>query len=117
VGTGRTRREAWAGELRLVALAGAALALAALSLLRPSAPTTDPWGWILWGRELLHLDLNTATVLSPSWKPLPVLITARAGLRLGAMVPVAAQRCARGALCLSPHWGGSVSRVFPGSMQ
>jgi hypothetical protein len=51
------------------------LALAALSLLAPSAPTTDPWGWIVWGREILHLDLSTVVPGAPSWKPLPVLVT------------------------------------------
>ena len=50
------------------------LALAALSLLTPSAPTYDPWSWIIWGREVVHLDLST--VGGPSWKPLPVLFTA-----------------------------------------
>ena len=35
----------------------AVLALAALSFLIPSAPTYDPWAWIIWGREILHLDL------------------------------------------------------------
>lgn len=53
----------------------ACLALALLSLLTPSAPTTDPWGWIVWGREVAHLDLDTSQGGSPSWKPLPVLIT------------------------------------------
>jgi hypothetical protein len=52
---------------------GAALALAALSLLYPSTPTYDPWAWIQWGREILHFQLNTDT--GPSWKPLPVLFT------------------------------------------
>jgi hypothetical protein len=52
----------------------ACVALAALSLLRPSAPTTDPWGWIVWGRETLHLSLDTS-VGTPAWKPLPVLVT------------------------------------------
>jgi hypothetical protein len=51
----------------------ACLALAALTLLAPSAPTYDPWAWIVWGREILHLDLNT--VAGPSWKPLPVAFT------------------------------------------
>jgi hypothetical protein len=49
------------------------LALAALSLLGPRQPTYDPWAWIVWGRETLHLDLVTAT--GPSWKPLPWLFT------------------------------------------
>jgi hypothetical protein len=35
------------------------VAVAGLSLLLPSAPTTDPWGWIVWGREIVHLDLST----------------------------------------------------------
>ena len=35
------------------------LALAALSMLGPFAPTYDPWAWIIWGREILHLDLST----------------------------------------------------------
>ena len=47
--------------------------LAALTFLAPSAPTYDPWAWIVWGREVLHLDLST--VDGPSWKPLPVLLT------------------------------------------
>ena len=56
---------------RLLVLA--CLGLAALSLLGPSNPTYDPWAWIIWGREITHLDLNT--VSGPSWKPLPVLFT------------------------------------------
>jgi hypothetical protein len=47
--------------------------LTALTFLAPSAPTYDPWAWIVWGREILHLDLST--VDGPSWKPLPVLLT------------------------------------------
>jgi hypothetical protein len=52
---------------------GACVALAALSLLAPSQPTYDPWSWVLWGREVLHLDLTTT--YGPSWKPLPVALT------------------------------------------
>ncbi len=50
------------------------LAVAALSLLGPTVPTYDPWAWIIWGREIMHLDLVTTD--GPSWKPLPVLFTA-----------------------------------------
>jgi len=53
----------------------ACVALAAVSLVTPSVPTTDPWGWIVWGREVAHLDLDTSSGGSPSWKPLPVLLT------------------------------------------
>jgi hypothetical protein len=49
------------------------LALAALTLLLPSAPTYDPWAWLVWGREVAHLDLVTS--FGPSWKPLPVIFT------------------------------------------
>lgn len=54
---------------------GGALLVAGLSLLWQAAPTTDPWGWIVWGREVAHLDLDTSSSGAPSWKPLPVLIT------------------------------------------
>jgi hypothetical protein len=56
---------------RLLVLA--CLGLAALSLLGPDQPTYDPWAWIIWGRETLHLDLVTTN--GPSWKPLPWLFT------------------------------------------
>ena len=49
----------------------ACLAVSALTLLFPSTPTYDPWAWLLWGREILHLDLVTEG--GPSWKPLPVM--------------------------------------------
>jgi hypothetical protein len=51
----------------------ACLGLAVLSLLTPSTPTYDPWAWIIWGREIAHLDLST--LQGPSWKPLPVFFT------------------------------------------
>jgi hypothetical protein len=47
--------------------------LAALSLLLPSVPTQDSWSWIVWGREVLHFNLDTTS--GSSWKPLPVLFT------------------------------------------
>jgi hypothetical protein len=56
-----------------VACVAAAVALAALSLILPWATTYDPWAWIVWGREVAHLDLRTTA--GPSWKPLPVLFT------------------------------------------
>ena len=48
-------------------------ALAGLTLFLPSTPTYDPWAWIMWGREIAHLDLVTTG--GPSWKPLPVVFT------------------------------------------
>jgi len=54
-------------------LAGAALVIGALSLLIPSTPSYDPWAWLVWGREIVHLKLHTTG--GPSWKPLPVIFT------------------------------------------
>jgi hypothetical protein len=48
-------------------------ALAALSLAGPSVPTQDSWSWVVWGREVAHLSLDTTA--GSSWKPLPVLFT------------------------------------------
>ena len=60
------------GRLYLV-LAGGAIALAAFSLLIPSTPSYDPWAWLVWGREIAHLNLQTTG--GPTWKPLPVIFT------------------------------------------
>lgn len=66
----------------LVALA-ACLALAGLSfLLEPFALLPDPWAWVVWGRELATLDLDTTS--GPSWKPLPPLVIAVLSLAGGA---------------------------------
>jgi hypothetical protein len=59
----------------MVRIVGACLALAALSLLLPSELSYDPLAWVVWGREIAHFDLDTAG--GPSWKPLPVVFTAR----------------------------------------
>ncbi|MEX2025533.1 MAG: hypothetical protein WD993_10740 [Thermoleophilaceae bacterium] len=61
------------GSAPMLPVIAACLALSALTLLFPSAPTYDPWAWIMWGREIVHLDLVTTG--GPSWKPLPVLFT------------------------------------------
>lgn len=68
-----TAREAATDGRVYALLAAVALALAALTLLYPSTPTYDPWAWIIWGREIVHIDLQTTG--GPSWKPLPVLFT------------------------------------------
>ena len=47
---------------------------AAASLALASAPGYDPMAWVVWGRELAHLDLSTSG--GPSFKPLPVLVSA-----------------------------------------
>lgn len=57
----------------LGAITVVSLAVAALTLLGPTTPTYDPYAWLIWGREVLHLDLDTN--FGPSWKPLPVIFT------------------------------------------
>jgi hypothetical protein len=61
---------------RVVLLWGGCLALAAASLAFPSAPTYDPWAWLVFGRELVVPGPGFSTVASTGWKPLAVLFTA-----------------------------------------
>jgi hypothetical protein len=86
--------------MALASAAVACLALAALSLLVPSAPTTDPWGWIVWGREITERALDTSFDRSPSWKPLPVLATTPLSLA-GAAAPALWLLVARAGALLS----------------
>jgi len=65
-------------EGRLGWALAACVVLALASLAAPSVPNSDPWGWIIWGRQLDHFDLVTAGY--PSWKPLPGAVTALLGL-------------------------------------
>jgi hypothetical protein len=51
---------------------GAALAIAAASLLLPWALAFDPQAWVVWGRDAAHFALDTRG--GPSWKPLPVVV-------------------------------------------
>jgi hypothetical protein len=60
------------GQLYLT-LAVAALVIGAFSLLFPSTPSYDPWAWLVWGREVVHINLHTTG--GPTWKPLPVIFT------------------------------------------
>ena len=70
------------GARRAGWLAAACLALAAASLLLPWALAFDPWAWLVWGREIGRLELDTAG--GPSWKPLPVVATTVQALVEGA---------------------------------
>jgi hypothetical protein len=54
------------------------LVLAVVSLLFGRQPTYDPTAWLIWGRQIVHGDLFTT--FGPSWKPLPILVTAPAAL-------------------------------------
>ena len=54
------------------------LVLAVVSLLFGRQPTYDPTAWLIWGHQIVHGDLFTR--FGPSWKPLPILITAPTAL-------------------------------------
>jgi hypothetical protein len=57
-----------------VLVAAAVLAgAAAWVLLTDMRPSYDAFGWLDWGRQVLHWDLDTNG--APSWKPLPFLFT------------------------------------------
>ncbi|MEM1333545.1 MAG: hypothetical protein AAGG08_08820, partial [Actinomycetota bacterium] len=60
------------------------LAIATVSLLIPTALGFDPAAWLVWGREIAALDLDTTA--GPSWKPLPVVLTTPISL-VGAAAP------------------------------
>lgn len=57
-----------------VGVAAGCVALATISLVVPASIAFDPWAWLVWGRELTELSLDTTG--GPSWKPLPVLVAA-----------------------------------------
>ena len=58
-----------------VASTAAGVLLAAVVIVRwaNTRPGFDPYGWLVWGHQALHLTLNTNA--APSWKPLPFLFT------------------------------------------
>src|SRR4051812_47106790 len=123
-------------------VAAACVLVATASLLLPSAPSYDPWAWLVWGREVLHGDLRTAT--GPSWKPLTVLLAmplsllggaapaawlvvsraaalgaVAAAAALGARPPRPARAGPAGGLPLPPPrgWAARFLRVSPGALR
>jgi hypothetical protein len=54
---------------------GVALVVASIALIlfADTRPGYDPYGWLVWGRQTLHLNLDLGG--APSWKPLPWLFT------------------------------------------
>ena len=70
-----------------------------VSLLFPSTLTYDPWAWLIWAREITHLDLVTDG--GPSWKPLPVLIDVPFALAGDEVSPSLWLIVARGAAALA----------------
>ncbi len=94
-----------------VAVALGCLAVAALSLLLPFSLAYDPWAWLVWGREVIHLGLDTRH--GPSWKPLPVAFTTLFGL-VPAAAPVLWAVVARAGLLGAVALGARLARRLAG---
>jgi len=62
------RRHAW-----IITAFGLVLISVILLLWARTRPGYDPYGWLVWGYQTLHLSLNLGG--APSWKPLPYLFT------------------------------------------
>ncbi len=52
---------------------GVVVVSAVLLLWARTRPGYDPYGWLVWGYQTLHLSLDLGG--APSWKPLPYLVT------------------------------------------
>ncbi|HEX8975663.1 MAG TPA: hypothetical protein VF781_04040 [Solirubrobacteraceae bacterium] len=109
-----------------MALAVVVVALAFV-LLTGMRPAYDAYGWLVWGHQALHLNLNTNA--APSWKPLSFLFTlpyallGRAALWLWMVTAVAAALAGavfggriayRLTIEDSPRWAASVAAALAG---
>ncbi len=103
--------------------------VAVASLVAPSVPDADPWGWMIWGRQI---DAGTlVTTGYPSWKPLPAVVAALTHLvglsPEGWLVLVRTAGVATLLLAyrLAVRWGGTLAGVvsvvglalFPGELR
>jgi hypothetical protein len=99
------------------AAAVVAAAAGGFSLAIPATMGYDAWAWMVWGRELAHLDL--ATTGGPSFKPLPVLVVAPLSI-LGGIAPavwLAAMRaCAVASLVLAYRLGARLAGPAAGAV-
>jgi hypothetical protein len=93
----------------------AAVAVGALSLAVPATMGYDAWAWMVWARELAHLELDSTG--GPSFKPLPVVVMAPFTV-LGGAAPaiwLATMRaCAVGSLLLAYRLGARLAGVAAG---
>jgi len=101
---------------RVAAAALACLALAAASLLLPWSLAYDAWAWLVWGRELTRGELHT--VLGPSWKPLPLVVTAPGAALGDGVAPLlwlaVARAGALGAVVVAVRLGARVAGLAAG---
>ena len=88
-----------------------ALALAALSLLLPWALAFDAQMWVVWGRQITRVALDTRG--GPSWKPLPAFFTVPFGL-LGGAAPALWLVVARAGALLAVAGAWALARRLAG---
>jgi hypothetical protein len=62
----------WVVAVAWIGLAGV------IAHIADTRPGYDPYGWLIWGYQTIHGSLSLAG--APSWKPLPLLVTAPAAL-------------------------------------
>ena len=77
----------------------------------------DAWAWMVWGRELAHLDLATSG--GPSFKPLPVIVVAPLSVLGGAAPAVwlaAMRACALASLALAFRLGARLAGAAAGAV-
>jgi hypothetical protein len=67
LGAARLRYRWW---IVVAALVGVSILFVVLTRMQPGY---DAFGWLVWGRQTLHWNLDTNA--APSWKPLPLLFT------------------------------------------
>ena len=101
------------------ALCGGCVALAVASLALPSAPSFDPWAWLVFGKELATPGPGFSTVAHTGWKPLAVLFTAPLSLAGSAapslwlvVVRVAGLAALTLAFRLAARAGGAIAGVL-----
>ena len=74
---GRGPARSAAGSRRIVLFSAIAVAVVGIAtvwvVLTHTRPSYDAFGWLVWGRQVLHWNLNTDG--APSWKPLAFLFT------------------------------------------
>jgi len=77
----------------------------------------DAWAWMVWGRELAHLEL--ATTGGPSFKPLPVIVVAPLSILGGAAPAVwlaGMRACAFASLVLAYRLGARLAGPAAGAV-
>lgn len=89
----------------LLVAAAICMLLAVVSLVAASGVTYDPYSWLIWGRDLAHLDLTTRGT-GTSWKPLPTVID-------GALTPLGRDGASTGWLVIAR--AGALFAVFMAS--